>query len=73
VGRYALPIPVPASFVFEYELPGTMVLQGGASQPTVLQVGTVQPNFGQAGGGVEVKTIAPLNAKQTLLKSLADY
>ncbi len=43
VGRYALPSPLPASFV--YPLLTTEV-------PT--QVGTVVPNFGQAGGGVEV-------------------
>jgi hypothetical protein len=73
VGRYALPIPVPASFVFEYELPANTVLQGGAIQPTVLQVGTVQPNFGQAGGGVEVKTTTPLTATQKPLKNLANY
>jgi hypothetical protein len=47
VGRYALPIPVPASHVFEYEL----------QKGTQLAVGTVLPNFGQAGGGVEVKTL----------------
>jgi hypothetical protein len=49
VGRYALPIPVPASYVHVYEL-----LAG-----TSLLVGTVLPNFGQAGGGVEVKTPSP--------------
>ncbi|HEX8318886.1 hypothetical protein [Longimicrobium sp.] len=48
VGRYALPIPVPASYVHVYDLPvGTSLL-----------VGTVLPNYGQAGGGVEVKTLA---------------
>lgn len=46
VGRYALPLPVPAKFVHEYTLP----------KGTVLQVGTVAPNWGQAGGGVEVGT-----------------
>lgn len=51
VGRYALPIPVPASHVFEYELPTN----------TQLVVGTVLPNFGQAGGGVEVKTLRPVS------------
>ncbi|MBX9947823.1 MAG: hypothetical protein K2Y39_01540 [Candidatus Obscuribacterales bacterium] len=48
VGRYALPMPVPASFRREYELPAF----------TSLMVGTVGPNYGQAGGGVEVKTTA---------------
>jgi hypothetical protein len=63
VGRYALPIPVAASFVFEYDLP----------KGSVLQVGTVQPNFGQSGGGVELKTTAPLTATQQKLPSLNDY
>jgi hypothetical protein len=45
VGRYALPLPVPASYRFQYQL-----LAG-----TQLQVGTVLPSFGQAGGGVEVR------------------
>jgi hypothetical protein len=45
VGRYALPIPVPACHLFIYQLPAG----------TVLKVGTVLPNFGQAGGGVEVQ------------------
>src|SRR3990170_4770099 len=44
VGRYALPIPLPASHVFQYELP----------QGTTIEVGTVGPNFGQSGGGVEI-------------------
>lgn len=46
VGRYALPIPVPARHVHEYTIP----------KGVVLQVGTVAPNWGQAGGGVEVCT-----------------
>ena len=49
VGRYALPLPTPASHVFEYEIPAG----------THLLVGTVLPSFGQAGGGVEVKLLAP--------------
>lgn len=49
VGRYALPIPVPAKHIHEYTIP----------KGTVLQVGTVAPNWGQAGGGVEVCTTAP--------------
>ncbi|HEY6320411.1 MAG TPA: hypothetical protein VJA16_02505 [Thermoanaerobaculia bacterium] len=48
VGRYALPLPVPASFVHVYVLP----------QGTTLRVGTALPSFGQAGGGVEVKLTA---------------
>jgi hypothetical protein len=44
VGRYALPNPAPAIYVFDIHPPakfGTLV-------------GTVTPNFAQAGGGVEV-------------------
>lgn len=45
VGRYALPIPAPATHVFQYQLP----------VGTVMRVGTVSPMFGQAGGGVEAR------------------
>ncbi len=45
VGRYALPIPAPAVYVFQYQLPAG----------TVMRVGTVSPMFGQSGGGVEAK------------------
>jgi len=45
VGRYALPIPLPAVHVFQYELPAG----------SRLRVGTVSPMFGQSGGGVELK------------------
>jgi len=48
VGRYALPNPTPACYVFEYRLPAG----------TNLLVGTVCPNFGQAGGGVEVRLVS---------------
>lgn len=44
VGRYALPIPLPACYVFQYELPAGITIR----------VGTVAPAFGQAGGGVEI-------------------
>jgi hypothetical protein len=48
VGRYALPLPMPASYEHDYTLPtGTQLL-----------VGTVAPQFGQSGGGVEAKTIS---------------
>ena len=53
VGRFALPLPLPARQVFEYKL-----------QPVVqLQVGTVAPAFGQAGGGTEVKTPVALSVE----------
>lgn len=46
VARYALPLPMPASYKHDYTVPaGTRLL-----------VGTVAPQFGQAGGGVEAKT-----------------
>jgi hypothetical protein len=45
VGRFALPVPVPACHQFIYQLP----------VGTVLKVGTVLPQYGQAGGGVEVQ------------------
>lgn len=45
VGRYALPLPVAASHIFEYELPAG----------TSVQVGAVPSCFGQVGGGVEVR------------------
>lgn len=47
VGRYAIPIPTPASWKHTYEI----------QVRTTLRLGTVAPQFGQAGGGVEVKTI----------------
>ena len=45
VGRYALPNPVPAVHRFLLVPP----------QPVQIFCGTVAPNFGQAGGGVEVR------------------
>ena len=41
------PLPIPASYEHRYTLPAG----------TELLVGTVAPNNGQAGGGVEVQTI----------------
>jgi len=43
VGRYALPNPMPACFVFPL-----------VTDSSPIYVGTAVPNFGQAGGGVEV-------------------
>lgn len=45
VGRYSLPMPTPARYKHDYTFP----------VGTRLQVGTVGPQFGQAGGGVEVQ------------------
>jgi Tuberculosis necrotizing toxin len=63
VGRFALPIPRPASYVHRYELPAG----------TTIDVGTVAPMFGQAGGGVEVHL--PTTQSATLLGSsqVPDY
>jgi hypothetical protein len=47
VGRYSLLLPVPASYKHMYTIP----------KGTKMKVGTVAPNYGQSGGGVEVKTI----------------
>ena len=44
VGRLALPLPLPASYVVQYQL----------KNDTNILVGTVAPQFGQSGGGVEV-------------------
>jgi len=43
VGRYALPNPASASYIFHIVT---------FDRPTL--IGTATPNFGQAGGGVEV-------------------
>jgi hypothetical protein len=63
VGRYALPLPVPASYVIAYVFP----------VGTVLNVGTVQPNFGQAGGGVEVRTTVETTPTASNLGKMPDY
>lgn len=54
VGRYALPLPMPASHKHDYTLPAG----------TTLLVGTVAPQYGQAGGGVEAKTTSPVSGVQ---------
>lgn len=51
VGRYALPLPLPASYLHDYTIP----------KGETLLVGTVAPQFGQAGGGVEVKTVSDIS------------
>jgi len=50
VGRYALPNPRSARYVFPI-----------VTDSSPVQIGTVTPNFGQAGGGVEV--LFPTGAK----------
>ena len=63
VGRYALPIPLPVKHVIQYELP----------VGTLIEVGTVAPNFGQAGGGVEIHLPNITNAVQVGTFTLPDY
>lgn len=63
VGRYALPIPVPAIHVFMYQLP----------QGTTVRIGTVQPNFGQAGGGVEVQLVKDTRVSFSMLNTIPAY
>ena len=46
VARYALPNPAPAIFRFAVGVP----------TGTVLMCGAASPNFGQSGGGVELRT-----------------
>jgi hypothetical protein len=63
VGRYALPIPLPASHVRRYELP----------TGTVINVGTVAPMFGQAGGGVEIQLPSAQSATLVSASVVSDY
>jgi len=64
VGRYALPIPLPAIHVVDYQL----------AAGTLIKVGTVTPNFGQAGGGVEIcLTAATPVLKASVLALLPEY
>lgn len=52
VGRYALPNPAPALYIYTMSPPSVVGLQ----------CGTATPKFGQAGGGVEVLFTAALPA-----------
>jgi hypothetical protein len=45
VGRYSLPCPHPARFKHNYVM----------DENAEIRVGTVEPQFGQSGGGVEVR------------------
>lgn len=63
VGRYALPIPLPTSNVIKYEL----------KKGTHINVGTVAPLFGQAGGGVEILLPVATAAIQVGTFPLPDY
>ena len=63
VGRYALPLPIPVTTVIEYTLP----------TGTDIEVGTVAPLFGQAGGGVEIKLVNDTVAHQGFTYPLPPY
>lgn len=63
VGRYALPLPVPASHVFQYVLP----------KGTPIQIGTALPMFGQSGGGVEIKTMSKATILNLGMRHVDDY
>lgn len=63
VGRYALPIPLPSRYVIQYEL----------QQGTTLDIGTVAPAFGQAGGGVEVRLRTDRPARQLGWFQIPEY
>lgn len=63
VGRYALPLPIPISTVIEYTLP----------VGTDIEVGTVAPLFGQAGGGVEIKLVNDTVVHQGFTYPLPPY
>jgi len=63
VARYALPLPLPANRRIEYKVP----------KGTKIQVGTVAPNFGQAGGGVEIFLPEVTSATQIAASDIADF
>ena len=64
VGRYALPLPLPASHEHQYTF----------SAGTRLICGTVAPQYGQAGGGVEVKTTSSVTGvRHDVSKPIDDY
>ncbi|GCC53503.1 hypothetical protein SanaruYs_37480 [Chryseotalea sanaruensis] len=63
VGRYALPVPLPGRYCIEYEVPAG----------TVIKSGTVAPNFGQAGGGVEVLLTSKTKVTKRGYQLLSDY
>jgi hypothetical protein len=74
VGRFALPLPVPASYVFEYEVVPSV--PAGLK----IKVGTVAPAFGQAGGGAEVQTypgpapaVLPLAVTLVAIQKIDDF
>ncbi len=63
VGRYSLPFPAPARYQHEYIIPAN----------THIHVGTVEPQFGQSGGGVEVRLDDITKVKHIYTKVNTDY
>lgn len=63
VGRYSLPVPHPARYLHKYLIPGG----------TGFRVGTVEPQFNQSGGGVEVKLDGPTKVTLISTTRIDDY
>jgi hypothetical protein len=63
VGRYSLPCPHPARFQHEYIIPAG----------TQIHVGTVEPQFGQSGGGVEVRLDSVTKVRHIKTTDITDY
>jgi len=63
VGRYSLPCPYPARYLHGYRL------SKGAS----FRVGTVEPQFGQSGGGVEICLDADTSVQYLGYMRISDY
>jgi len=63
VARFALPLPSPASHVFEYELPAG----------TPLLIRTVPPCFAQMGGGIEIRLSAATPVVLHGYRRLSDF
>jgi len=63
VGRFSLPLPVPACTVIEYELPAG----------SVIDAGTVAPLFGQSGGGVEICLASSPSVTRIRSRTVPEY
>lgn len=63
VGRFSLPLPMPACTVIEYKLPAH----------SVIEAGTVAPLFGQSGGGVEICVVSSPSALQIPVPPVPQY
>jgi hypothetical protein len=63
VGRFSLPLPIPACTVIHYELP----------RDAVIEAGTVAPLFGQSGGGVEVCVLSCKSVRRIRSRPIPEY